>query len=1171
LKQAGYYYPVTNEPPMKKRFLLYLIPAFFLAGCKESFDDSMNQSKPLYSKPITVALDLKEGYKINQLTGDSIKPVINSVGDTVKTGAAAPFIAKKIDKKFFFKSKIIKSVQVIKTIIPDNVHSIQGKLSTITVDTSRLKKVKLGEGDQSLVLRNKYGIVQTGVPIPVIGKKMPFSEPHPVKASPMRFKDNATTNIQYLDVDQGLNYSYVLDVCEDKKGNLWFGMDGAGINKYDGINITNYTVKEGLSNNDVHSLFEDRNNNLWLGTQGGVTCFDGKNFIQYTEKEGLLNNGIISISEDRKGNLWFCTLGGLTKYNGKDFTHYTRKEGLPCDTVYQCIEDKNGNIWLGTYHGAAKFDGNFFTHYTQKDGLAGESIFSLVEDKDGNLWFGTGNGINKFDGKSFTHFTKDNGLSSNLTVSLSCDRSGNIWIGTTGGGLNKFDRKYFTQYDLEQGLSNNKLRKITEDKNGNIWFGTDGGGVNRLNKMSFDYPIPGNVMDNNRIRPILKDKNGNLWLGTDDGHVGKLAAEQNLDGGRLFTYYKVQDKLYAKGQRSLLQDKMGNIWIGTTGSGIIKYDGKSFTNYSLGTIPEGQSIFDILEDKKGNLWFGIRDGSIVRYDGKEFAFYETDQKLPGSIIYSMLEDKKGNIWFCTEGAGIYKYDGTNLIIYSEKEGLFSNRVTSIAEDDKGNLWLGTLGAGLCKFDGREFTYFTEQQGLAYKNVWSVYCDSAKHIWVGTDKGLSLCELRKNGQMNSSNNYIFYNFDAQDGLKAIDFNLHSVCIDNNNHIMWGTGKNVPFFDLNKKFDLDTVRTPGLNYIDINERFCDFRNLPDSDGRKISFSSIPSFRNFPNDLILPYDQNHLTFYFSAIDWSAPDKIQYSYRLIGSDINWSSPSHISYADYRNLQHGNYELQVKAIGRSQIWTKFSSYHFTILPAWWQTLWFKTAIVIFALLVSIYISWLIYLYRLRKQRMLLEKQIAIQNERQRISSEMHDDIGAGLSSVRLLTEMTKNKLKNTTATNDIDNIYESVGDISTKMQEVIWSLNAENDHLNNLIYFIQKQVRSMLEHYPGKLSFELPAVIPDIELSGEIRRNIYLVVKEAVHNIIKHSGADKVKLAITLEEKLVITVSDNGKGMNAESHNTGNGWKNMQQRIKKLDGVFLTKNEEGLTLIFEIPIKPAL
>ena len=1149
--------------------LSHVIILLLLAGCKGKSDEKAEINPPLYPKPLTVALDLNSGYKINLLTTDSIRPLINSFGDTIKTGIPFPLIAKEIISEKILKTTILKGVPEIKTIIPDNVHPIPDKLQVKIVDTTRLKKVKLGEGDQSLVLRNTYGIIRTGVPIPVTGKKMPFSEPHPVKAAPMRFKDNATSSIQYLDVDQGLSYSYVLDVCEDKKGNLWFGMDASGVNKYDGINITNYTVKEGLSNNDVRCLFEDRNNNLWLGTQGGITCFDGKNFIQYTEKEGLPNNSVLSISEDKKGNLWFCTIGGATKYDGKNFTHYTRKEGLPCDTVFKCMEDRNGNLWFPTYHGVAKFDGTFFTYYTQEDGLAAELVTNLLEDKEGDLWFGTLNGINKFDGKRFTHFTKNDGLSSNLTISMISDKSGNIWLGTIGGGLNKFDGKYFTQYDLEQGLSNNKLRKITEDKNGNIWFGTDGGGVNRLNATSFDYKIPGEVWDNNRIRPILKDKNGNLWLGTDDGHVGKLDAKPTPTGGRLFTYYKEQDKLFAKGQRSLLQDRKGNIWIGTTGSGIIKYDGKNFTNYSLGTSHERQSIYDLLEDKKGNIWFCTRDAKIVMYDGKDFAFYTTKEGLPGSILYSMLEDKKGNIWFCTEGAGVYKFDGTALINYTEKEGLFSKNVMSIAEDDRGNIWLGTLGSGVCKFDGTNFTYYTRQQGLSDNNVWSVFCDPANQLWIGTNKGLSLCPLRKDSLVNKKNDYVFYNFGAQDGLKAIDFNLHSVCVDNNNRIMWGTGKNLPSFDLNKGFHPDSVHSCILSYIEINERFYDFRNLPDSADRKMSFSSIVPFQNYPVDLTLAYDQNHLTFHFSAIDWSAPDKIQYSYRLIGSDANWSSPSQISYTDYRNLQHGNYELQVKAIGRSQIWTEPFSYHFTILPPWWLTWWFKSLAGLVLLAAIFLIARFIYRYQFRKQKALLEKELAVQMERQRISSEMHDDIGAGLSGVRLLTEMTKNKMKDGDAGTEVDKIYQSVGELSAKMKEVIWSLNTENDSLSSLISYLQKQARQMMENYPGEFNMSLPEKIPDIKISGDARRHIHLLVKEALHNTIKHSGADRIDITISCDDKLRIVVADNGKGMNIEDSNgTGNGMKNMRKRTQQLDGMFFIANKNGLTLTFEIPLK---
>ena len=172
----------------------YFIFLIFIYGCGENTRPDNNERQSLYSEPVTIPLNISGGYNINQLTGDSIKPLINSSGDTIKTGIPVPLIAKEIISKRILKPAIIEGVPEIKTIIPDNVHPIPDMLSVITVDTARLKKVKLGEGDQSLVLRNTYGVVPTGVPIPITGKKIPFSEPHPVKAAPMRFKDNATTN-----------------------------------------------------------------------------------------------------------------------------------------------------------------------------------------------------------------------------------------------------------------------------------------------------------------------------------------------------------------------------------------------------------------------------------------------------------------------------------------------------------------------------------------------------------------------------------------------------------------------------------------------------------------------------------------------------------------------------------------------------------------------------------------------------------------------------------------------------------------------------------------------------------------------------------------------------------------------------------------------------------------
>ena len=189
------------------------------------------------------------------------------------------------------------------------------------------------------------------------------------------------------------------------------------------------------------------------------------------------------------------------------------------------------------------------------------------------------------------------------------------------------------------------------------------------------------------------------------------------------------------------------------------------------------------------------------------------------------------------------------------------------------------------------------------------------------------------------------------------------------------------------------------------------------------------------------------------------------------------------------------------------------ILPYWYQTWWFRLLVTVLALSAILFVVRLIYISRMRKQRAILEKQLAVQLERQRISSEMHDDIGAGLSGIKLLTEMTKGKVKDEAVGAEMEKIYQSVGDISGKMKEVIWSLNTENDQLSSLISYIQRQARQWLENYPCQLTITIPEKIPDLEINGESRRNIFLAVKEAVHNIIKHSGADKVNIEITCNE----------------------------------------------------------
>lgn len=965
-----------------KAYSKYLLLIFSFAGCREKNVPIKEQNQPLFSEPLIVSLDTIQGYRLNPITGDSIKPMINSVGDTIRTGIATILKPITVDSSKIEPPRKIKKGRLHSVAVSNNIHILPEKLKTFSAEITEFQSKQTEQGSTIQIIPNSERVLTMSLPDSIKEDIKPLKEPQPVKALVMRFKDAGTANIQYLDVGQGLNYSYIRSIVEDRKGNLWFGLDGNGLCKYDGVHITTYTQNEGLPDNNITSLMVDEKDNIWISTQTGISVFDGNKFTGYLDNQEILDSRIYSIIIDKNQNTWLMSeTKGITRTDGKKCINYSLTKGANNNSEIVFPADKNGNIWIGSSSGISRFDGSKVKYYNLHADLFGKAVYTILCDSKGNTWFGTyEKGLVKFDGKSFTQFTMKEGLPDNSIITLLEDKKGSIWIGTRYGGIAKYNGTAFITYSQEQGLSNNKISCITEDRQGNIWIGTEGGGINKLNDGMFFQTIDMEYFANSRVRPIIKDNQGNLWFGTEVGGIFKY-------DGQSVTDYSLSTSTTMDGMRSMLADKEGNIWFGKTGwNGLYKYNGKDFFQYHFqqGSLSK---IFSILEDKQRSIWIGTFGDGFIRMNEKQKVFYNEKNGFPTNKIYNILQDKKGNLWFGTENGGVVKYAGSRFVVYSEKEGLFSKRITSIEEDHNGNLWFGTLGSGLCKFDGITFLYYTEKQGLSYNDVWSVKEDSIGKIWVGTDKGLSVLIPQKGDFDKINNNYFVYSFSLQDGLKATDFNLHSVCIDDKNQIWWGTGKALINYDLNSNLNVATPRSLSLNYIEINGQFEDFRNLPDSINNKNRFRPPAPFSNYPMEMKLSYNEDHLKFHFSAIEWNAPDKIKYSYRLIGSDAGWSNLSHEAEAEFTNLQHGNYIFQVKAIGQSQEWTEPVSYSFTIQPAWWQTWWFKVAVISISVLSLLYITRLIYLVRLHKQKIILEKQLAVQYERQRISAEMHDDV----------------------------------------------------------------------------------------------------------------------------------------------------------------------------------------
>ena len=932
-----------------KKTISFLIIIVFLTFCNSEEQSLTDKTVPLNPAPISFDLNTDVGYSTNTLTGDSILPIINCLGDTIITGIPIPAIGKVIDPYSVEKPKSISTgkPKVVHTM--SYTHKIPDNLTAIPVNKDKLSTFTPGVDTSSFVLVNSIGdTLPTGIPIAAKGKVVPCLLPIPVKALPPVFRNNARINMKQIDVEQGLNSSSIMSVLKDSKGNIWFGSMGGSVSRYNGENFTNFTKKEGLSHNKVLSMIEDSKGNIWFGTYGGgISMYNGDSFTHFTENEGLSCNNVISIMEDHNGNLWFGTDGGgVSMYNGDSFTHFTQKEGLSNNKIRSIMEDSNNNIWFGSFGGGVSmYDGATFTHFTDKDGLNDNWVFSIMEDSKGNIWFGTyGGGIIKYNGDSFTQFTEKEGLSNNEVTSILEDAIGNIWIGTLGGGVSMYDGKTFTYFIENDGSGNIPITSIAEDGKGNIWFGTWGNGVYIYKNNSFIHFTETEGLSNHEVWSIVEDSHNNLWLGTFKGGINKY------DGSN-FTHITDIEGLNNDNVWSALEDRDGNLWFGTDNGVQMFKSGNSpdmQTSFTHFTEKEGLSnnvVSSILEDKSGNIWFGTLGGGINMYNGESFTQFTENEGLSCNNVTSIIEDHNGNLWFGTESAGVSMYNGHSFTHFTEKEGLSSNNVQTIFESRSGSLWFGTINGGVCTYNGEKFTHFTEKEGLSNNNVQAILEDNSGNIWVSTDHGLSLFLLNPDRV-----SFSIHTYDKQDGLKGVAFVQNCAVLDSKNRIWWGSGKSLTMLDLNN-FSVP-VDSPNvqLNRIEINEQFIDYRNLKESDDIAMRFNGVARYYNFPFNLELDHKSNHLDFYFSAIDWSAPHKIKYSFRMEGLNDNWSLPTSKANAEYRNLPSGTYTFKVRAIGEAQMWSEPFEYTFTILPPWWHTWWARSGygIIAFLLIIAI-------------------------------------------------------------------------------------------------------------------------------------------------------------------------------------------------------------------------------
>ena len=995
--------------------------------------------------------------------------------------------------------------------------------------------------------------------------------------------------------DQGLPLNSVFCSVSDKAGNLWFGTIGGGVSKYDGKSFTNYTIAQGLVGNVVFSIIEDKQNNLWFATSSGVSKYDGYCFTNYTMSEGLAGNFVRCIIQDNQGNLWFGTQeGGASKFDGKRFTNYRTAQGLSDDHVNCMMQDRSGAVWFGTTQGIFKYNGKSFTGYTTAQGLANNFVNSILQDKAGNLWFATNAGLSKYDGNRFMTYTTSQGLPANAIACIAQDITGSLWFGTYAKGISKYDGIMFTNYSMVQGLADNNITSIIQDKSGDLWFTTHGG-ISKYEGNSLSNYTTADGLAGNMVFRMLEDKTGNLWFGTYEGGVSKF-------DGKNFANYTTAEGLPDVLVWNMMQDKGGNIWFGTDKGGVSKFDGTYFTTYTTAQGLPNNSVISMYLDNASNIWIGTHGGAS-KYDGKSFTNFTTAQGLVGNNIMRIIQDKEGNIWFATHDDGLSKFDGNRFTGYTTAQGLVSNKVYGLLEDTTGNIWIGT-NAGVSKFDGKKFTTYTTEQGLADNYIWAMEEDKPRNIiWFGTNQGLSALHQFAITDGSIQNN-TFENFNKSTGYPIREVNSASLFVDSKGIIWTGSGHNelirFDYSAVKKNREVLNLKIQGVKINNqpicwnhllskkqgsktdsltiLNEMITSFGKILspkvlDSMEEKcagIQLDGVSGFYPVPINLVLPHKDNNITIDFVAIEPSLQKQVKYQYQLEGYSKDWSPLSNNSTAVFGNMPAGNYTFRLKAVSPFGVWST-TEYSFRVLPPWWATWW---AYSFYALLVGSF-GYMAYQNRIqrlkRKQVEQIKAMIATQEEeRKRISRDLHDDVGTKLSALKLFVSalhekatQTNNEEMKSLAISSEQFITEAVQDVRQLLQNLSPVVLEEFGYTTAVEGLVNKINESRQIH------FDLVIFGMKQGLEKEYELALYRITQELINNVLKHAEAKHVSLQIgQRDEKIILMIEDDGKGFDVGNYKDGYGLRNLEARTKSLHGVMTIDSHpgKGTSVLIEIP-----
>lgn len=948
-----------------------------------------------------------------------------------------------------------------------------------------------------------------------------------------------------------------------------------------------YSIKDGLPSNWITSIFQDSRGYLWVGGDGGMSVYDGVSFKNYDTDNGLPVGHVWCIQESRRepGTMLIGTHGGgLSKLRDGKITSLTLSRAPAGNVVVKVLEDREGVIWCGSAWGIYRVDGDsvrFFS--TGKDTSwvpilqetrAGEIVMSIgkslyryspatkttarvqlnikpvlltcmVEDEDGTLWFGAQNG-------ALYQVRDDRVVAARQTPfgeihEVLADGEGHLWF-ATGAGLIKIAKNNFaegelTHYTTVHGLPDIDFHACRRDRENNLWFASRNQGLVKLSESRlFTFSLR-NLQPDVLNHAAVADSTGHLFVVSGEGlwEIWK----QRVGGWQKFLHRI--PAIYQRGRANELAERLiavdiardGRLWLTVINGGLFGYKltprGNQPTLLTLGhtlragvDLPKGLPV-GLMIDRDNQLWYDVWNGPLVQVNLDELR-PRASYQLEGNTTRGFCYDHEGNLWAGTFNGGISilaRENGRYRLQHrlTTSDGLPSNQIRALVHRRNGEIWIGTRFNGIVIYRDGKFQTLTTKHGLLNNAIWALTEDEEGRMWIGTSVGIQYTAPEDSRR-----------FLVQQKL----FGKHFGAVGTIPHakVLWGVGREeLTIYEYGR----ESAVTP-LPFIYITGLRVNGKEQKVQDRAKFSHA-----------------ENSWRIEFAGLSFKDEKALRYKYRLLGWDERWQEGSERA-VTFASLRSGAYTFEVRAITVDGVESAAPAVlHFEILPPLWQRWWFIAfcAVLLSAILYAIHI-------------VRLDRLLAIEKIRSRIATDLHDDIGAGLTHIGLLSQVALQRKSAPPrietadgAVHDLSLSMERVGNIarelSAAMSDVVWSVNPQHDSMNALQRRLRTFAHEVCEAKGIELKVEVAEAIAALKLHPEIRRNLLLIAKEALHNAVKYSGTTSISVKFALEHNnILMDIVDVGKGFEIAPAKNGNGLANMRLRAEKLGGKFEIVSEFG-------------